>query len=185
MQLDHLPGNVHLTYCTNIHAGETWDEVRRSLETHLHDIKAQVSPNAPFGIGLRLSAIAAEALSAPETLAAFREYLFRHDFYVFTINAFPYGPFHGRRVKEDVYQPDWLTPERLAYTNRAAERAACHGGPNGSTCRKPRQTEAAERPGDRARARAGAVLFSRDDRGDPWFFPRPSTHKGKRFNRRT
>ena len=29
-------------------------------------------------------------------------------FYVFTINAFPYGPFHGTRVKEDVYQPDWL-----------------------------------------------------------------------------
>jgi sugar phosphate isomerase/epimerase len=124
MHLDHLPGNVHLTYCTNIHAGETWDEVRRSLETHLVDIKAQVSPNAPFGIGLRLSAIAAEALSAPETLAAFRDYLLRHDFYVFTINAFPYGPFHGRRVKEDVYQPDWLTPERLAYTDRAAELLA-------------------------------------------------------------
>ena len=124
MHLDHLPGNVHLTYCTNIHAGETWDEVRRSLETHLVDIKAQVSPNAPFGIGLRLSAIAAEALSAPEALAAFREYLLRHDFYVFTINAFPYGPFHGRRVKEDVYQPDWLKPERLAYTDRAAELLA-------------------------------------------------------------
>jgi sugar phosphate isomerase/epimerase len=121
MHLAQLPGDVHLTYCTNIHAGETWDEVRESLTAHIPQIKAQVSPDRPFGIGLRLSAVAAEALSAPSALGAFRDFLAAHDCYVFTINAFPYGPFHGRRVKEDVYQPDWLTPERLAYTNRAAE----------------------------------------------------------------
>jgi sugar phosphate isomerase/epimerase len=121
MHLDHLPGDVHLTYCTNIHAGETWDEVRRSLDAHLPSIKAQVSPQRRFGIGLRLSAIAAEALSVPAALAEFREYLAHNDFYVFTINAFPYGPFHGTRVKEDVYQPDWLAPERLAYTDRIAD----------------------------------------------------------------
>ncbi len=115
-----LPGDVHLTYCTNIHAGETWEEVRQSLEIHVPQIKAQVSPQAPFGIGLRLSAIAAEALSSPGTLEEFRDFLARRQLYVFTINAFPYGPFHGRRVKEDVYQPDWLTPERLIYTDRIA-----------------------------------------------------------------
>ena len=49
MRLDHLPGDVHLTYCTNIHAGESWDEVRDSLEAHLPPIKAQVSPDAPLG----------------------------------------------------------------------------------------------------------------------------------------
>ena len=32
MHLGHLPGGAHLTYCTNIHAGESWDEVRQSLE---------------------------------------------------------------------------------------------------------------------------------------------------------
>ena len=37
--------------------------------------------------------------------------------YVFTINGFPYGTFHGKRVKEDVYLPDWLDDERLRYTN--------------------------------------------------------------------
>jgi hypothetical protein len=36
--------------------------------------------------------------------------------YVFTINGFPYGTFHGRPVKEAVYQPDWRTPERRDYT---------------------------------------------------------------------
>ena len=64
MRLDRLPGDVHLTYCTNIHAGESWDEVRDSLEAHLPPIKAQVSPGAPLGLGLRLSAIAAQVRAA-------------------------------------------------------------------------------------------------------------------------
>jgi sugar phosphate isomerase/epimerase len=121
MRLDHLPGEVHLTYCTNIHAGESWDEVRESLEAHLPPIKAAVSPDAPLGLGLRLSAVAAQALSQPAAFEDLRAFLSRHDLYVFTINAFPYGPFHGTRVKEDVYQPDWLTTERLAYTDQSAE----------------------------------------------------------------
>ncbi|MCZ7660181.1 MAG: hypothetical protein M5U07_21120 [Xanthobacteraceae bacterium] len=121
MRLDHLPGDVHLTYCTNIHAGESWEEVRESLEAHLPRITAAVAPGAPLGLGLRLSAIAARALSAPAAFEELRALLTRHDLYVFTINAFPYGPFHGTRVKEDVYQPDWLTAERLTYTDQTAE----------------------------------------------------------------
>lgn len=121
MRLGHLPGDVHLTYCTNIHAGESWDEVRESLEAHLPRIKAAVAPNVPLGLGLRLSAIAAQALSEPTAFEQLRTFLSRHDLYVFTINAFPYGPFHGTRVKEDVYQPDWLTPERLTYSDQSAE----------------------------------------------------------------
>src|SRR5690606_15541448 len=35
---------------------------------------------------------------------------------VFTLNGFPYGRFHGTRVKERVYRPDWLEPERVEYT---------------------------------------------------------------------
>ena len=31
--------------------------------------------------------------------------------------VFRYGQFHGDRVKEQVYLPDWTSPERLAYTN--------------------------------------------------------------------
>jgi len=36
--------------------------------------------------------------------------------YVFTINGFPYGNFHGGRVKDRVYQPDWRSEERVVYT---------------------------------------------------------------------
>ena len=93
----------------------------RVLTAHVPAIKGQVSPDRPMGLGLRLSAVAAQKLSEPGTLADFRAFLAMHGLYVFTINAFPYGPFHGTRVKEDVYQPDWLQPERLAFTDQVAE----------------------------------------------------------------
>jgi sugar phosphate isomerase/epimerase len=117
-------GSSHLSYCTNIHPGESWDEIRGNLEHYLPQVKRRVSPNAPFGVGLRLSALAARSLSAPETLAQFVDFLRRNDLYVFTINGFPYGPFHGTRVKEGVYLPDWREEERLEYTNLLADLLA-------------------------------------------------------------
>jgi hypothetical protein len=121
MFLDHLPGGVHLTYCTNIHAGETWPEIRASLESHLPRIRTVIAQTKPMGVGLRLSGVAAEALADARTLDEFRAFLARESLYVFTVNAFPYGPFHGTRVKEDVYQPDWRSPVRLAFTDTCAD----------------------------------------------------------------
>jgi len=76
-----------------------------------------VCPDRPYGIGLRLSAEAAEDLrSGDGELQRFREWLDASGCYVFTINGFPYGVFHGERVKEQVYVPDWSQQERLDYT---------------------------------------------------------------------
>src|SRR4051812_44733868 len=99
---------LHLGYCTNIHPGETWDEVFANVSTHVLVVKGRVCPDRPFGVGLRLSAVAARELAAPGVLAAFRDFLRTHGLYVFTINGFPYGAFHGTVVKENVYRPDWL-----------------------------------------------------------------------------
>lgn len=111
---------IHLSYCTNIHAGESWEEIRDSLDHYIPIIKAALTtdlfPDAPFGIGLRLSAQAAYDLIEPVTLQAFQAQLARLGAYVFTINAFPYGAFHGVTVKEKAYLPDWRTTQRLDYT---------------------------------------------------------------------
>jgi hypothetical protein len=115
-----LGSGAHLTYCTNIHPGESWDEVRRNVETEVGAVKAAICPDRPFGVGLRLSALAARELAQPAALARFRDDLVAQGLYVFTINAFPYGPFHGQPVKEGVYRPDWLEPERLAYSEQVA-----------------------------------------------------------------
>jgi hypothetical protein len=122
MKLGNAAGGAHLTYCTNIHRGETWAETRAALERHLPAVKRRVAPNLQMGVGLRLSNVASETLALEaDALARFKAFLAEHQLYVFTINGFPYGPFHGTRVKEDVYQPDWRFAERLAYSNRLAD----------------------------------------------------------------
>jgi sugar phosphate isomerase/epimerase len=120
MHLELPFGSAELTYCTNIHAGETWADIKRSLDDHVPRIKDLVSPREPLGLGLRLSGIAARELVQPSTLGRFKEQLETLGAYVFTLNAFPYGPFHQTRVKDQVYQPDWRSEERLAFTNDAA-----------------------------------------------------------------
>lgn len=122
MKLTHSTGGLtHLSYCSNIHAGESWQAVRENLERYLPGIRDALSPGEPFGIGLRLSAAAVSDLAAPEALSEFQRFLQHNALYVFTINGFPYGPFHGTRVKEDVYLPDWMDDERLRYTNQLAD----------------------------------------------------------------
>ena len=121
MQLAGAPSLGHLTYCTNIHAGETWPEVLAGLRRHLPPIKAAVAPEVPLGVGLRLSAVAAKALEQAAALEELQSLLEAGGYYVFTINGFPYGAFHGQRVKEGAYRPDWSEAPRLDYTNRLTD----------------------------------------------------------------
>ncbi|HYG40518.1 MAG TPA: metabolite traffic protein EboE [Cytophagales bacterium] len=116
-----IKGYGHLTYCTNIHPGETWLEVFKSLNDYVLPIKEKVSPSQPFGIGLRLSNAASLDLIKGENLRAFKSWLDEKQLYVFTMNGFPYGGFHGERVKDKVHYPDWTSQERLAYTLRLAK----------------------------------------------------------------
>ena len=120
----NLGGGVHLTYCSNIHPGESWAEVRANFDRYVVAVRDRLTPEVDFGVGLRLSARAAAELSDPAVLAEFRDFLRRSRMYVFTINGFPYGTFHGTRVKEGVYLPDWRDPERLRYTDLLADLLA-------------------------------------------------------------
>jgi hypothetical protein len=113
----HLNHGWHLTYCTNVHRGESWAEILANLQRHTLPLRDRIRPGHPFGIGLRLGEPAARQLADPKTLTEFRHWLDRNSCYVFTINGFSYGRFHGIRVKEQVYAPDWALPERLEYTN--------------------------------------------------------------------
>src|SRR5262245_30949780 len=121
MKLGQAAGAAHLTYCTNIHRGETWADTRAALERHLPEVKRQVSPAAAMGVGLRLSNVASETLAADGgELDQFKAFLAAHGLYVFTINGFPYGPFHAEPVKAAVYRPDWRERERGRYTSDLA-----------------------------------------------------------------
>jgi len=57
-----LGAGVHLTYCSNIHPGESWAEVRANFDRHVVAVRDRLLPEGEFGIGLRLSARAAAEL---------------------------------------------------------------------------------------------------------------------------
>jgi hypothetical protein len=105
----------HLTYCSNIHAGESWQEVFANLQQYIPPLKATLAPQQPFGIGLRLSNLAATELLMNDSIDKFKYWLAENQLYVFTINGFVYGGFHKQRVKEQVYTPDWSTTTRQDY----------------------------------------------------------------------
>ena len=108
----------YLTYCTNIHPGENWNAHFQQLKQFIPAVKQEVSPDKPFGIGLRLSNTASLELSKEEALLEFKQWLQEQHCYVFTMNGFPYGGFHHTVVKDQVHTPDWTTAERVAYTIR-------------------------------------------------------------------
>lgn len=111
-----LANNSHLAYCTNIHRGSSWAETLDSLDRYTMKVRDRVCPDDEYAIGLRLSASAAKQLSDNATLLEFQRWLEKRKCYVFTINGFPYGDFHGTRVKEEVYRPDWTSSDRVDYT---------------------------------------------------------------------
>lgn len=116
-----LTDNQHLTYCLNVHPGESWDENFAAIKNFTLKIRDAVAPSMPFGLGLRLSNEAASSLSDPQKIAEFNDFLTANNLYVFTVNAFPYGLFHKERVKENVYLPDWRYNERYDYTIQVAD----------------------------------------------------------------
>ena len=115
-------GLGHLTYSTLVHPGDTWAEMWDSLTTYVPKVKARVCPDKPFGVSLRLSAASAATLTAsPEERRKLKAFLDDNDLYLYTVNAFPYGPFKNQVIKEEVYEPDWRSLERSSYTEQVAE----------------------------------------------------------------
>ena len=111
--------NFQLSYCSNIHPGETWDATFENLKIYIPEVKNRLKHKGPFGIGLRLSHEASLILERPERMQEFQEWLKKTNAYVFTLNCFPYGGFHRTKVKENVHTPDWTTAERKEYTIRS------------------------------------------------------------------
>lgn len=105
-----------LGYCTNVHAGADLDATRDNLERYALAVKERVSPRFPMGVGLWLSATAAESLLRGRRVPEFRDWLRDVGLVPYTLNGFPHGDFHEDVVKHRVYHPTWWEPARLEYT---------------------------------------------------------------------
>ena len=120
--MDLSNGYGNLTYSTLVHPGDTWEDMKASLQQYVPEVKKRISPDKPFGVSLRLANSSVETLMAqPQERAWLKKFLTDNDLYIFTINAFPYGPFKNVVVKENVYEPDWTTDQRTKYTMNIAD----------------------------------------------------------------
>lgn len=111
----------------NVHSGETLEEQIHNITVLASDVARRYrisqsqQPNHPFGLGLRFGhAAAAEFVASPVAQSRLRHLCESHALAPFTMNAFPFGVFHGSAVKEEVYRPTWSDPRRITYTENAA-----------------------------------------------------------------
>jgi sugar phosphate isomerase/epimerase len=107
-----------LAYCSNVHPAQNLADLRAQLEQHA--LPAAEAVGRPIGVGLWLPRSAIDGVTA-EQMEDFRRWFESTGLSTTTMNAFPFGDFHAKRVKERVYQPDWTDPLRSDYTNRAAD----------------------------------------------------------------
>lgn len=119
MALSTLP----LSYCTNVHPGQTVDEVISGISEYTAAVRQQV--NIPMAAGLWLArSVVTELQQSDDKLERLAQTLWQHDLCCYTLNAFPFGDFHSDRVKEQVYLPDWASKDRLQYTKDCAKLLA-------------------------------------------------------------
>lgn len=122
------PRAVRLGYCLNLHPSETLADVERALEEFVAPLAERLGSGGDFGVGMYLGEGPARALASDgAALERFADRIRALGVDPFTYNAFPQGGFQEDGLKERVYEPDWRTPERLAYTidvGRVAARLA-------------------------------------------------------------
>ncbi len=74
-------------------------------------------PDSPaYAVGPWLNHRVAHEIIKNNILESLKQRLHDHNLITITLNGFPYSTFHGQRVKELVYKPDWSSEERLDYT---------------------------------------------------------------------
>jgi sugar phosphate isomerase/epimerase len=122
--------SLPLGYCTNVHPCKRASDIPQILEQFVSPVRARCGFEIAAGLWLPAAALA-EVLGADDGVAAVRRSLDEHGLSCHTLNAFPYSDFHGARVKEQVYLPDWADPRRLEYTFDSARLLEGLLGENG------------------------------------------------------
>lgn len=112
-----------ITYCTNVHPGQSAEEILHNLKQYVSRVKRRRGLSE-MAAGIWIGARALEDLQDERMRRRFRECLEVEGLWPTSINGFPYGSFHRDRVKEEVYEPAWDSSDRVRYTRGLAVLAA-------------------------------------------------------------
>ncbi len=110
---------ARLALCGNVFPAESVAAARAVFDGPLASlaVACEAGPAPRPGFGLYLAAAAIAELDADAGLrASFQSEIRQSAWPIWTANAFPFGGFHGERVKEKAFLPDWRTPERAAFS---------------------------------------------------------------------
>lgn len=109
-----------LSYCSNVHSGESLQAVCDNIRHYLAAVRAGRGLSS-LNAGLWLSRQAADELASPAALQDFAALLQSQGIALCSLNGFPYGNFHQSVVKQAVYRPHWGEQARLAYSLQLAQ----------------------------------------------------------------
>ncbi len=115
--------NSHLCYSLNVYNEINFEDKIKVLEEKIPHLRKLITHDSsmPFALGLWLDNNSAQQLLFNDTLEKFKQFLSSNNYYVFTVNAFPFSVFHNKKIKTDVYYPDWGMQERLNYTLKVSD----------------------------------------------------------------
>jgi len=109
-------GPFQVTYCTNVHPGESLLDLHSVLGNEVASVSSHYKLR-PFGAGLRLgNSVVRALLDDSREEANLIELCEKNQYSIFTVNGFPYGNFDEGIIKAEVYEPGWQDPERVRYT---------------------------------------------------------------------
>ena len=135
MRLDDLSadGRHPLTYCSNVHPAQNLEDAEEVLRQSVAPTLRASLGDAALCAGLWWPRDVVRDLQDPARLRCHRDLLLELGLVPLSLNVFPMGRFHDAGVKAAVYDPDWSSEERLAYTLAAGRcladllRDSAHG----------------------------------------------------------
>lgn len=111
-----LGNGVHLFYCLNVYPSNTLSQLDDAAFNQAGSVLRGSGISDEYALGMWLRNSILSEFDAQD----FRGRLQNENLYCVSLNGFPFGDFHGTRIKEQVYQPDYSTPQRVEYTKALA-----------------------------------------------------------------
>jgi hypothetical protein len=113
----------NLSYCLNAFdfSGD-WKMSLNRVDSIFSKVreKSLISSKEMLGLGFWTSSNFLKLMQCDENIGYLQKFLKSRNYFISTVNAFPYGVFHNQPVKDKVYLPNWLNEKRVEFTIKAA-----------------------------------------------------------------
>ncbi|GLR71795.1 xylose isomerase [Agaribacter marinus] len=111
---------AQIAYCSNVHPGEDITDVLENIRVHFAAVKnGRGLPQMASGLWLSAKATK-QLIDDTHKFDEFTQVLGNEGVRLSSLNGFPYGDFHQKVVKQQVYLPTWAELSRLEYTQQLA-----------------------------------------------------------------